>query len=82
MEETRKVIFTLEGADLLNFEKPGMHDYDSDEKREFATKQRIGYVHAWGLAPNGESVLSCGIVEDSEDGQVYCVPPENIKFEY
>ncbi len=81
MEEKRKVVFTLEGANMLNFKKPGMNDYDSEEERLNATKQRTGYVHGWGLTPNGDSVLSCGIVEDLEDGRVYCVPPENIKFE-
>ena len=82
MEETRKVIFTLEGADLLNFEKPGMHDYDSDEEQEFATRKRKGWFHEWATTRNGGNDLKCGIVEDSEDGQVYCVPPENIKFEH
>lgn len=82
MEEKRKVVFTLEGTSMQNFEKLGVHDYDSEEERVYATKQRIGYVHAWGLTPNGDNVLTCGIVEDLEDGQVYCVPPENIKFEH
>ena len=81
MEEHRKVIFTLEGADTLNFEKPGMMDYSSDEERENATKTRHGYFHQWGTTPNGGNPISCGIVEDGEDRQIYCVPPTNIKFE-
>ena len=81
MEETRKVVFTLEGANMPNFEKPGMHDYDSDEEREIATKKRTGFVHKWGVL-NGEIILAYGIVEDCENGQVYCVPLENIKFEH
>ena len=81
MEGKQKVIFTLEGADLLNFEKPGIKDYSSDEERERAIKTRKGYFHEWGTTPNGGNVLSCGIVQDCEDGQIYCVPPANIKFE-
>lgn len=81
MEEKRKVVFTLEGADMLNFEKPGMHDYVSNEERELATKKRIGFFREWGTTQNGGNNLKCGLVEDCEDGQVYCVPPENIKFE-
>lgn len=81
MEEFKKVVFTLEGADMLNFEKPGMMDYSSDEEREKATKTRNGYFHKWGTTPNGGNPITCGIVEDCEDGQTYCVPPTNIKFE-
>lgn len=76
----RKVIFTLEGANIKNFEKPGMMDYESDSEREFATKQRTGILQTWGTTPNGDNVLTCGIVEDCEDGQVYCVPPSNIRY--
>ena len=81
MEERKKVTFTLEGSNMSNFEKLGIHDYDPDEEREKAMKKRTGFVHKWGVI-NGERVLAYGIVEDCEDGQVYCIPLENIKFEH
>ena len=82
MEETRKVVFTLEGANMPNFEKLGMHDYDSDEERVNATMKRTGLVHKWGAIINEGCILAYGIVEDCEDGQVHCVPLENIKYEH
>ncbi len=80
MEEKRKVKFTLEGANVLNYEKPGMFDYESEEECENAIKVREGVFHQFGTVPNGDNILSCAIVEDCSDGKVYCVPPQNIQF--
>ena len=80
-KKLRNVTFTLEGAALLNFERPGMFDYENGAEREEATKSRKGFFHQWGNTPNGDNIITCGIVEDCTDGQIYCVPPTNIKFE-
>lgn len=83
-ENLRLCVFTLEGCDTLGYEKPGMFDYDNDEQRENATRQRTGLFHTWGteLRPQTEDgkILSCGIVEDTADGKIYRVNPENIQF--
>jgi len=80
-QKRSKVIFTLEGSNLKDFEKPGMMDYENDQEREFYTRKREGFFHSWGTTSNCGNSLTCGIVEDCEDGQVYCVPPQNIQFE-
>lgn len=81
--EARKCTFTLEGHDLLAYAKPGMFDYKNDSEREEDTKERNGMFHTWGYdiqqANNSYLPISCAIVED-EDGNVYKVNPENVKF--
>lgn len=83
-EELRPCEFTLEGHDMMGHVKPGMFDYDNDEERQKATRLRIGKFHCWEteLQPQTAEglVTSCGIVEDTADGQVYRVNPENIRF--
>ncbi len=83
-ENLRHCIFTLEGYDILGYETPGMFDYKDSEQHEEATHQRIGLFHTWGtiLSPKTEDgkILSCGIVEDTKDGKIYCINPEKIQF--
>ncbi len=60
-ENLRPCVFTLEGCDTLGYEKPGMFDYDNDEQRENAIRQRKGLFHTWGteLRPQTEDGKSC-----------------------
>ena len=83
-EDLRLCKFTLEGHNLLGHTQPGMFDYANDQEREEATRERIGRFHTWGFELQPRTVdgkmISCAIVEDIEDGKVYCINPENIKF--
>ncbi len=80
----RPCVFTLEGNALLGFAEQGIFDYDDDKQRENATKHRNGLFHTWGTILSPQTVegkiLSCGIVEDTQDGKIYCVNPEKIQF--
>lgn len=83
-ENLRPCIFTLEGHNVLGFAHLGMLEYENDEKREEATRTRDGLFHGWGttLHPKREEghTLTCGIVEDVQDGKIYLVDPEVIQF--
>lgn len=83
-ENLRPCIFTLEGHDILGYEAPGMFDYNNDEQYEESTRLKNGLFHTWGtiLSPKTEDgkILSCGIVEDTQDGKIYCINPEKIQF--
>lgn len=83
-ENLRPCVFTLEGCDTLGYARQGLREYNNDEQRENATRQRTGLFHTWGteLRPQTEDgkILSCGVVEDTADGKIYRVNPENIQF--
>lgn len=83
-EDLRPCVFTLEGHNVLGFAHLSMGDYENDEQREEATRTRTGLFHGWGttLHPKTEEghALTCGIVEDVQDGKIYLVNPETIQF--
>lgn len=83
-EDLRPCKFTLEGHNVLGFAHLSMFDYENDAQREEATRTRTGLFHCWGttLHPKAEEghVLTCGIVEDVQDGNIYLVDPEEIQF--
>lgn len=83
-EDLRPCTFTLEGHNLLGHAQPGMFDYANNQEREETTRERIGRFHTWGLELQPQTtdgnMISCGIVEDTANGKIYRVNPENIHF--
>lgn len=83
-ENLRLCKFTLGGCDELGYAQLGAHDYANNQEREEATRKRTGRFHTWGFELQPRTVdgkmISCAIVEDIDDGQVYCINPENIQF--
>lgn len=83
-EDLRLCEFTLEGCDELGYAQLGAHDYANDQEKDEATRKRTGLFHTWGfeLQPRTADgkIISCAIVEDIDDGQVYCINPENVRF--
>lgn len=85
MATLRKVTFTLNGMDVFGFPKMTRGDYYSGgQDVDYYMKERQGLFHCWGetIHTNEEGKpfqISCGIVED-EEGNIYQVPPTNIKF--
>lgn len=79
MRDLRKVTFTLEGQEDL-----GYLDYETEEERENATKQREGFFHCWGNEVNfvdGKQIERVvGIVEENETHKIYHVTPKRIIF--
>lgn len=83
-EDLRPCKFTLEGHNVLGYAKLAMREYENDADKEFAKKERIGLFHTWGFDLHPKTtdgkMISCGIVEDTADGKIYRVNPENIQF--
>lgn len=80
--EKKKIKFKLEGHNLWGFEKPGLFDYETDEERDEALKQREGWLldvtYETFTKDNGESVTKpCAVVEDS-DGTIYRISTDNV----
>lgn len=83
--ETKKIKFNLEGYNVWGFEKPGLFEYESDEKCEFATKERSGIllgISTKSFQKDKGTIIHfpCAIVKDDKDGKVYEIPPTNIQF--
>lgn len=80
MEQLRKVVFTLEQ------QKMNLFDYESDEEREEAMRERNGYFHCFGNEPFYDSSSEClrdklvGIIEEEGTGKVYHVVPKFMTF--
>ena len=68
---------------MLGLVRQGMFD-ENEAQREEATRERRGLFHCFGTElqpPMAEGyAISCGIVEDCADGNVYRVNPDNIRF--
>lgn len=79
MENLRKVEYTLQGEEELGF-----NDYENDEEREKALKERKGLFHRWGESyrwiDNKYYSETFGIIEDDESHQIMQVVPKRIKF--
>ena len=83
-EDLRLCEFTLEMYNEYGNAQLGAHDYDNDPEREEATQTRTGRFHTWGFELQPQTtdgnMISCGIVEDTANGKIYRVNPENIHF--
>lgn len=83
-EDLRLCEFTLEMYNEYGNAQLGAHDYDNDPEREEATQTRTGRFHTWGFASQPQmtdgKIIACAIVEDINDGKVYCINSENIRF--
>lgn len=80
MENLRKVVFTLEQ------QKMNLFDYESEEEREEAMRERDGFFHCFGNEPYYDPEVECyrdrmvGIIEEEGTGKVYHVVPQFITF--
>lgn len=82
--EKQKIKFKLEGWNIQGFSKPGRFDYETDTEREFATREREGYLlsiseKSFQIDDKQWIKSPCAVVEDS-DGQIYEILVRNIQM--